>query len=117
MIKRTKQWFKLLLWKRFVATFFGRHIPTLVKHVANRSIYISEDDRYEYTLVLRDKNQPDGYSREEVMEMLSEVRQAEKRMGWSCPEPVSIDEVIGCVKDLTGGATLREHMDRLRGDA
>jgi hypothetical protein len=40
----------------------------------------------EYTTVCRDTRDPDAYSREELVEMLSVVRQHEAAMGWKVPE-------------------------------
>ena len=38
------------------------------------------------TIVVRDTREPDGYSREELMEMLKTIREQEDLQGWKVPE-------------------------------
>jgi hypothetical protein len=42
---------------------------------------------YEIELIMRDTRQPNGYSREELVEMLRTIRKHEAYMGWRVPEP------------------------------
>lgn len=44
----------------------------------------------EVTLTMRDTSRSDGYSREELLEMLTEVRKHETLSGWRVPEPEDI---------------------------
>lgn len=77
---------RVFVWQLFVRAFFSTNC--LVKTVANRIEWLVEtEDGYEYTLVRRDLSLPDAHSREEVLEMLTAVRQAERELGWTCPEP------------------------------
>lgn len=41
----------------------------------------------EITVTYRDTRQPDGHSREELVEMLATIRKCEAEMGWRVPEP------------------------------
>jgi hypothetical protein len=43
--------------------------------------------RIEVTTTYRDTSEPDGHSREELVEMLATVRRAEAETGWRVPEP------------------------------
>lgn len=62
-----------------------------VSRCANRTTFTLADDSVEYTLVVRDKREPDDYSREEVYAMLRTVRRAERRSVWQCPEPTEAE--------------------------
>jgi len=74
------------MWRLLIRMFFTR--AAKIKTIANRTEWIIDTvDGYELTLVRRDTSLPDAHSREEVVEMLRTVRQAERRLGWTCPEP------------------------------
>jgi len=63
-----------------------------VSRCANRTTFTLADDSIEYTLVVRDKREPDNYSREEIYAMLRAVRRAERLQNWSCPEPTAEEQ-------------------------
>lgn len=56
---------------------------------ANRRSRRTTCGPYEIELNVRDTSQPDGYSREELLTMLQEVRKHEAIQGWRVPEPAS----------------------------
>lgn len=71
----------LFLINRFKYKQRGIHI------CSNRYEVHIEMPLYNVSLIYTDTTKPGGYSREEVLEMLTKVRSAEFRMGWKCPEP------------------------------
>lgn len=86
MIWNFRRW---LFWK-FVRWYFVRQGRS-VKIVANRLEYeATTPDGFDARLILRNPAEPDGYSREEVYEMLARVRESEIRMKWKCPEPYGV---------------------------
>ena len=54
---------------------------------ANRNRRTFRVWNYEVALVFRNTDRPDGYSREELVGMLEEVRRHERRQGWRVSEP------------------------------
>lgn len=54
---------------------------------SNRSWKIFRIASLELRTVLRNVDRPDGYSREELTEMLRLVREHEGRQGWRAPDP------------------------------
>ena len=54
---------------------------------ANRRWARLRRGQVEVAVTVRDLREPDGYSREELLLMLREVRRHEKTQGWSVPEP------------------------------
>lgn len=54
---------------------------------ANRRWWSFTRGPVEVTLTMRHMGIPDGYSREELLEMLHTVRKHEKIQGWKVPEP------------------------------
>jgi hypothetical protein len=56
--------------------------------VGNRVIEKGKLGATEITIVYRDTNQADGYSREELLLMLKEIRINEERQQWTVPEPI-----------------------------
>jgi hypothetical protein len=53
---------------------------------ANRRWWKTMSGPIEITLTYRDTRQEDGYSREELLQMLNEVRKHEAKQGWKVPE-------------------------------
>jgi hypothetical protein len=53
---------------------------------ANRYTYVCKFGPLEMTIVVRDTREPDGYSREELVEMLQTIREQEELQGWKVPE-------------------------------
>ena len=49
----------------------------------------------EVTILYRDTRLDDGYSREELLEMLQTVRKHEARLGWKVPEPKGVFQSNG----------------------
>lgn len=66
-----------------------------VSRTANRTTFTLADESVEYTLVVRDKREPDNYSREELYAMLRTVRRTERLQNWTCPEPTE-QEIKQC---------------------
>ena len=58
---------------------------------ANRAGIKTMFGPFEYHLCVRDTAKNDGYSREELMEMLTVVRLHERLQGWRAPEPDDLD--------------------------
>lgn len=65
-----------------------------MRSVGNRFIrssfeFVPPDGRFrmEFTRTTFIPDEPTVYSREEVFSMLKIVREQERRMGWTCPEP------------------------------
>lgn len=56
-------------------------------HCANRAKMDFEVGPLEVFIQLRDRREPDGYERTEVLRMLQKVRMAEAVQGWECPDP------------------------------
>lgn len=54
---------------------------------ANRRYRQFMSGPFEVTITYRDTREPDGYSREELLEMLETVRKHEASQGWKVPEP------------------------------
>lgn len=61
--------------------------PYSVGMCGNRMWEVRQFGGLELTVTLRNTLEPDGYSREELVEMLERVRRHETRMGWRAPEP------------------------------
>jgi hypothetical protein len=64
------------------------------------------NDQLEFTYIVRDMRKVNGYTREELLEMLTIVRMEEERLRWKCPEP---DESLF--------QTIRDREERLRRSA
>lgn len=60
-----------------------------VAFCANRRTTTCRAGTLEVTVVARDTRRPDGYSREELVEMLRTVRKQEALQDWRVPEPRS----------------------------
>lgn len=75
----TRFWFWLL-------QFSLRRRARSWKACANRVEIHSRFGATEVTVTFRDTTQPDGYSREELVEMLALVRHHERLQGWKVPE-------------------------------
>jgi hypothetical protein len=74
-------WYKLL---RFALRRAG---PTSTFSCANRYETTHAFGPLEVRVVTRDTREPDGYCREELLQMLRLVRSEEARQGWKVPEP------------------------------
>lgn len=70
-----------------------------VRRCANRTTFTLADESVEYTLTVRDKREPDNYSREEIYAMLRTVRSAERIQQWHCPEPTE-QEIQGAARHM-----------------
>ena len=53
----------------------------------NRAIHRMELGKIEISVTIKDTLKPAGYSREELYEMLTAIRQYELLSGWKVPEP------------------------------
>jgi len=60
-------------------------------HVANRTIRRDNLAHLECTITLRDIRKPDGYSREELYQMLGLIRLHEELQNWKVPEPIKCE--------------------------
>lgn len=75
-------------WKRIRFLWaLTKVVPTEWHTVGNRQIEKGLVDGIEVTTILRDTQQSDGYSREELFEMLTLIRREEERHRWKVPEP------------------------------
>lgn len=79
-------WYKML---RAISRRRGRGW----KSCANRHETRCDFGRLEVTITIRDKRKPDGYSREELCEMLALVRRHEKLQDWRVPEAGSEEDL------------------------
>lgn len=75
----------------------------------NRTAMSFENEKYYIDLIFTEKGVETNFSREEVYRMLRIVRRAERRGGWTCPEPDA-----GAV-EADGGDSLDCYMPILRG--
>lgn len=78
--------------------------------VGSRSMSTFLLDGVEYSVTRRKLTEPNHYSREELLTMLSTVRREEQRMHWKCPDPVA--------KTTAGGSpsvTFRRHREMVLG--
>jgi hypothetical protein len=89
------RWKKLLL-RAFAAVWPGDDNRDSVGACANRRWRRFMSGPVEVTITYRDTRRPDGYSREELVEMLKTIREQEKMMGWKVPEPVVVVLVPMC---------------------
>jgi len=78
---------KLWLWLFFFAL---RKIKPGAGACANRRYMTFGHKAHRVRVEVTDTRKPDGYSREELYEMLKIIRAAEKRSGWKCPEPKNV---------------------------
>ena len=53
---------------------------------SNRLWWVAMMGPIEVKLTYRDTRQEDGYSREELIEMLRVIRESERHMGWKVPQ-------------------------------
>jgi hypothetical protein len=72
-------------WLWVIAKVWPRQ--TSVMACGNRTSMTTRLGSLEVTLLLRDTSRQDGYSREELVEMLETVRKHEALQGWKVPEP------------------------------
>lgn len=76
---------RLLLWKLIMlAVRIGPWDRR--KWVTNRAHLDCKVGDIQVSICLRDTAKPDGYSREELIAMLREIRAEERRTGWKAPE-------------------------------
>lgn len=62
--------------------------------VANRFIRTGFLGVLEFTVTIRDPRQEDGYSREELLNLLKLIRVQEEKQNWKVPEPVPCEHCI-----------------------
>lgn len=77
-----------LRWKLMALLWPGRQAS--VGRCANRVWHVVRRGPIEAKLTFRDTRLADGYSREELLEMLETVRKHETLQGWRCPEPSAV---------------------------
>jgi hypothetical protein len=80
----------MMFWLRWKLIVWLWPTPNAVGACANRFWRRLVHDDTEITLTFRRLYQPDGYSREELLEMLRTVREHEAIQGWKVPEPTSV---------------------------
>jgi hypothetical protein len=79
----------MIAWLRlkFVQLFWPSTAMRETGACANRKWYRGMAGPIEVTVTYRDTRQPNGYSREELLGMLENVRRHEAIQGWKVPEP------------------------------
>jgi hypothetical protein len=85
MVREVK--FKEWLWYRALRFVLRRVGTKYSLSCANRRETSHVFGPLEVRVVTRDTREPDGYSREELCQMLALVRSEEARQGWRVPEP------------------------------
>ena len=77
-------WLRAFIW-------LVRHAPPPIRRsvafVGNRTTWTLTTGVQEWTTCSRRTNQPDAYTREELVEMLETIRKHEAVQGWRVPEP------------------------------
>jgi hypothetical protein len=74
-------------WRAIFMLALRRCGPRTRGGCANRWTTVFDHGPVQVTVVLRDTREPDGRSREELVEMLAEIRRSERETGWRVPEP------------------------------
>lgn len=82
-----RRWLVMWWYRQIWRAMLRASPPVSRSRCANRFTMAGYFGDVEVIVTARDTRLPDGCSREEVMAMLAEVRRAERRMGWKCPEP------------------------------
>ena len=73
---------------RIVDWLWPSNMMQTVGSCANRRWHRGVSGPIEITVIYRDMRQHDGYSREELVEMLATVRKCEAEMEWRVPDPL-----------------------------
>ncbi len=78
-----------LLWLAYLLFRKAKALPGAARGAcANRTWVRARAGRHELAVTVRDCGEPDGFSREELVRMLAEVRRHEALQGWRVPEPL-----------------------------
>jgi hypothetical protein len=78
---KLRLWYALFIW-------VINHVPMVrTASIANRTVYSGFYGHLEFDITIKDNREADGWSREEVIKLLTRVRREEIRMKWTCPEP------------------------------
>ena len=84
---KPKSWsWRAWFWYR-VIVFATRRAGRSSGACANRYMYTCWFGPLEMSITIRDTKEPDGYSREELVEMLAIIRAQETQQEWKVPEP------------------------------
>ena len=97
MRKEGRRWLRSVVWSTRIRfwlraldfVLYGLRLSTKSSSVAacaNRHTTTCRAGSVEVTVMVRDTSRPDGYSREELVEMLRLVREQELLQGWRVPE-------------------------------
>jgi hypothetical protein len=81
----------IVTWARFRLMFLLFPRGGSVGACGNRRWRKVDFGSLEVTLAIRDRDEADGYSREELMGMLETVREQEALQGWKVPEPAALE--------------------------
>jgi hypothetical protein len=77
-------------WKWLFTLVVARIRWNHISVCSGRCTRIHQSERWDVLVQIKDKSQPDWYSREELVGMLDAVRREEKRTGWKVPELIKI---------------------------